>query len=173
MHLQCKLFNTPIKYIESLVCIYARGPHILVTLRGPPLFPIPSPSSKLLVKSFPQNCFGKGGQRTTLLGTALWKEILTFSLRRKRKGANRIYFDTVVPCIFTVNLSEPFSIMKACIENVLLICTLNAAVIKVFKVYCLHMHVCTNKIQVCSICGQVYFEMFVDELSINVSCCMN
>ncbi len=117
MHLQCKLFNTPIKCRDSLVCIYASGPHILVTLRGPPLFPIPSPSSKLLVKSFPQNCFGKGGQRTTLLGTALWKEILTFSLRRKRKGANRIYFDTVLPCIFNVNLSEPFSIMRACIEN--------------------------------------------------------
>ncbi len=59
MHLQCKLFNTPIKCRDSLVCIYASGPHILVTLRGPPLFPIPSPAVSCLLNLFHRTVLGR------------------------------------------------------------------------------------------------------------------
>ncbi len=60
-------------------------------------------------------------------------------------------------------------------RNILLICTLNAAVTKVF--------ICLYKVCICMSAQikfkfAVYvikfiFEMFVDKLNINVSCCMN
>ncbi len=119
--------------------------------RGPPLFSIPSPSSKLLVKSFHRTVFWREDNKPhsleLLFGRKSWLSAWG------EKGKEQIEF-ILTQCshAFSPSTFQNRFNAEGLHRNILLICTLNAAVTKVF--------ICLYKVCIC-MSAQIKFKFAV------------